>query len=755
MSKFYDSLRKQMSVPSVCLLCLDNRFGNFQSLAAPRWLLLAMLALLLLAPTAYASTIITLGTNCSLANAIRSSNGGAQVAPANQCAAGAANTRDIISFVADVEISEALPAITTGVSILGKGYSLSPPTQETGENSASYDFNLLTVTDGDVYIEELTLSGAEDSAIKAAEADNDDIKLRIIDSVFSDNTAATNGGAVFVGGGAEVQIQSSTIRRNSAPNGNGGAIYSEGSWLYVFNNIIEENSAGGNGGAIHYMIDPNSLYQIVHVDRNRFKSNEATDNDATTNTAGNGGAIYVSNSERTFSGTEISQGAKIENNSFTDHSARNGGAIYADSGKLRIYNNTIDEGEASAKGGGIYIAGGPVYLHHNTIINNQAANGGGMAIFTNAQDSTQNPVVNLYNSIIAENTNTDTTDTTCFRDALTANSGNIIEDSNCAAAQAAVSELLIQLVEGGTTISNSKGNRYYRLLEGSPAIDSGDGGQERRLPIDQIGMSRPQGAGYDIGSYEYMVAAPEEPERGSPGSGPAGGSPGSNEPGGASGKSQSETSRQASKTVHTCVPLSEADNGIEIAAAFGLESGVQCQEIDARGIGIQSVIEAGFIKAVDVWGYVSQGVQVCFNATGPLLFLDATTSPRMVMSIASFALNGKTCTAINRPGSIVLQPSGTAIGPLPLATVQSIPASAAEPGARRAADSAPSSCKVTTTETLNFRTGPGRTYDSLTVLPVSVTLTVLDRTDDWYQVDWYGRPGWISADYARPHGDCG
>ena len=105
----------------------------------------------------------------------------------------------------------------------------------------------------------------------------------------------------------------------------------------------------------------------------------------------------------------------------------------------------------------------------------------------------------------------------------------------------------------------------------------------------------------------------------------------------------------------TCPTLSAA-TGIAVRATYGLESGIQCQRIDGGGIGISSIVEAGFIDAVDIWGYVDQGVEVCFPQSGRLLFLDARTSPRTVSPLESTVVNGMTCASISSPGSLVLMP---------------------------------------------------------------------------------------------------
>ena len=41
------------------------------------------------------------------------------------------------------------------------------------------------------------------------------------------------------------------------------------------------------------------------------------------------------------------------------------------------------------------------------------------------------------------------------------------------------------------------------------------------------------------------------------------------------------------------------------------------------------------------------------------------------------------------------------------------------------------------------------------MLPYDVTLTALERTSDWFKVDYHGTQGWISAHYVEPKGNCG
>ena len=101
----------------------------------------------------------------------------------------------------------------------------------------------------------------------------------------------------------------------------------------------------------------------------------------------------------------------------------------------------------------------------------------------------------------------------------------------------------------------------------------------------------------------------------------------------------------------------QAATGATFGTTFGLDSGVHFRQLDGAGIGVQSIIDAGYLEAFDVWGYVEQGVEVCFSQVGRVIFLDASTSPRAIVPLASTVVNGKTCVSINSPGSLVLLPN--------------------------------------------------------------------------------------------------
>ena len=101
----------------------------------------------------------------------------------------------------------------------------------------------------------------------------------------------------------------------------------------------------------------------------------------------------------------------------------------------------------------------------------------------------------------------------------------------------------------------------------------------------------------------------------------------------------------------------QTETGMTFEAAYGLESGVHFRQLDGGGIGIQSIIDAGPLAALDVYGYVEQGVEVCFPQIGRVIFLDARTMPRAITTLPATVKDGMTCVYLDSPGSLVLLPN--------------------------------------------------------------------------------------------------
>ena len=192
----------------------------------------------------------------------------------------------------------------------------------------------------------------------------------------------------------------------------------------------------------------------------------------------------------------------------------------------------------------------------------------------------------------------------------------------------------------------------------------------------------------------------------------------------------SETKVKAA--AYTCEHLPE---DIIVRAVAGTRSGIQCQAIDQAGVGIKSVIEKGIIAAVDIWGYVEPGVEVCLRGQGELIFLDAAYAPHLESTIASYREGDLTCASFNRAGSLVLVSS--AASPLHNASQQNL-----------------DNCTLRANGLLNLRDAPaGSTI--LAIVSADTYYYAKARTQDWFRIAYLGIDGWISADHVETMGDCG
>ena len=185
----------------------------------------------------------------------------------------------------------------------------------------------------------------------------------------------------------------------------------------------------------------------------------------------------------------------------------------------------------------------------------------------------------------------------------------------------------------------------------------------------------------------------------------------------------------------TAVPRT-CDAFREYIVVSGADYGAQCQHVGGAGIGNAQIIEAGYIDAVDVWSYVGPGLEVCFPGRGSIILLDAATAPRSIVAKDVYYSTGMTCSWVDRPGTVIFMSSQSAAADLGTTEQQSL-----------------QGCMVATTEILNFRDGPAGNI--IGVVAYDATFTAIARTPDWFNVDYHGAMGWISADYVTVQGNCG
>ncbi len=586
-------------------------------------------------------------------------------------------------------------------------------------------------------------------------ANGNEIKTIIDNSSITGNSAKGNGGGVYAAGGM-VTISNKSVLSDNMADGDGGGVYvNEAIELLLENSVLKNSSAKGNGGGIHAAGSTatinNSAIQTSSAWRNGggisvVSSTATIENSAVSgNTAALGGGVFVGEESR----------LNLEDSTITDNSAtaprgvggglfgsyfrsisvqrssigRNqatlqGGGIMVERGDAMIMaNSTIYENKTNAitgEGGGIFVRDGIAGFYHTTLAYNEAGSrrGGGLYMLDAAE-------VHLRNSIIAGSKGGDcrvhVPQSGQLPGRLDTNEYNIIQDGSCATPEIFTRDPML-----GSLMSTSPA--YFPLQPGSFAIDIIDtDSTEVTCPeTDQLGRERPVGKACDIGAVEF-VPPPPRPRP----------SPAEDD------DEEEEEPTPPKPPVNTCLTLPES---IRVRPGTG---GVQCQRVaEAATVGNQTVIDAGLIDAVDVWGWMGYGVEVCFrnHHKGILLFLDAATAPRSLSALPLHTATDMTCSFIDSPGTIALvhQPSTPSVQAALAAGLQD--------------------CKVSTTAIVNFRDGPGGNLIMGFIdprgdridgwLPQGVTLTALARTQKWFKVDYHGNIGWISADYVIPQGSC-
>lgn len=304
-----------------------------------------------------------------------------------------------------------------------------------------------------------------------------------------------SGGAIYASDSPGVECEGATFGK--ADDGNhaavsGGAIYLDNSDFSADNCIFQDNQARQHGGAIAARNNATLSIYATHpapsaaaapagAERGALgpaapaatACNPRTDlcsafvgnvADSDANDAGDGGAIYTSNSALGLSHTYLHR-----------NSASRGGAIYQTgaTASAEVSNSLIrDNSSTGGFGAGIRTAGGAFTITHVTLANNQ--NGAGYS-----QSDTDGHVMN---SIAWGNE----------MGGFWITSGPLAGDCNIdQSGNVGLSRDPLFAAPGA--------GEDYRLQEGSPAIDACATG----LSPDLDNKRRPYGDAYDMGAYEY------------------------------------------------------------------------------------------------------------------------------------------------------------------------------------------------------------------------------------------------------------
>ncbi len=353
-------------------------------------------------------------------------------------------------------------------------------------------------------------------------------KLDITNSTFKNNVAI-EGGAIYADSITPLlTISNSAFTGNQANVTNlGGAIYSTAAFD-ITNTQFIKNKAGSGGAIFARKLYPNTNGTITG---STFKENETTGAD----NFAKGGALVIENlpvtisssqlqSNRTVSGGAIYVGAEaqlsLDTSTLTGNHALYGGVLF-NKGEAGASQVTLSNNDAMF--GGAIDNYGSLWLTNATLSGNQATYGDALMndsgtatlvsvtiVTTNSNtsnggaiwnDAVYGPQLALTN-VLLSNSNDGIGVNCTFYTAPITNQSNLSNDNSCNFG-AGRDNVDLKL---GPLANNGGQTKTHLPQTGSPAIDNGS---YINIPtIDQRGVARPLGAGYDVGAVEVQPSVP-------------------------------------------------------------------------------------------------------------------------------------------------------------------------------------------------------------------------------------------------------
>ena len=201
----------------------------------------------------------------------------------------------------------------------------------------------------------------------------------IIDSLFRNNRAVNNGGAVTLAGRCIATITSTNFENNTSTQAYGGAIYAQGT-LTITSNYFYLNRSTRDGGAIYFDQHNNaSAPGSISVETSLFTQNSSG---VAPSQIGRGGALFLIPDVAT-----INRCAFDSNQSSTSNGESRGGAVYIDTSdsasaqvttiKNSMFSNNQVYGGATNYGGALYTKGEVTLISSNFTNQNSAVDRGG------------------------------------------------------------------------------------------------------------------------------------------------------------------------------------------------------------------------------------------------------------------------------------------------------------------------------------------------------------------------------------------
>jgi parallel beta-helix repeat protein len=214
--------------------------------------------------------------------------------------------------------------------------------------------------------------------------------LEIHECKLFKNSVLGHGGAIGIFNGSNPSIQNCTIYDNHAEYRGGGICIMSGSSPVLHGNNLYQNTSKKGGGAI-FIGKLNGSASNPDIIDNTISNNSTS---GLNNSHGEGGGIFVCNSNPTVSGNIFVQNSAfssgggicikgasnviLENNIFVgNNSSMDGGALFCASSLINPINNCQFLENSAVNGGGIYLSLLVIDVTNCNFTDNTASNHGG------------------------------------------------------------------------------------------------------------------------------------------------------------------------------------------------------------------------------------------------------------------------------------------------------------------------------------------------------------------------------------------
>lgn len=419
---------------------------------------------------------------CTLREAITSANNDTAT---GGCAAGSGDDVIKIGVEGTVKLGGALPDLSSNISIEGPGAD-----QFTVRRTTGGDYSIFFVAIGNrVSIDGITVSGGNVPGSGGGGIYNAEGTVTVTNSTVSDNSATSGAGIYSAGDDSTLTIENSTVSNNTVTGDGdavgGGGIYNGEGTVTVTDSTVSGNSGGVAAGGIF-----NDNRGSLTVERSTVGGNSADEGGGIVNFEG---AVTVTDS--TVSGNSADEGGGILSDA-------------GDTGQTSIVNSTVSGNSASSLGGGVYSFSGTTLMEYSTIAQNKAPAGQGGGVASSGDGSTSTAVLS---TIISANQGTDVDVVNGSNNSFASGGYNIVGDGDATGAFGGPGDKIKVGDPGLGPLSDNGGpTQTHALLVGSPAIDNVAKVECPPPSADQRGVSRPQGASCDSGSFEKASSTTEQ-----------------------------------------------------------------------------------------------------------------------------------------------------------------------------------------------------------------------------------------------------